>query len=267
MLPTIFSYGPFSVSAFGFFLALAFITGAFIIWKHTRNVGMDTEKVFDHLIVTAFAAFIGARSLFIIEHPDVFSVNWLRIPLIWKFPGISVWGALIIGGITFFLLSRKLKLAVGHLADSYGYALPIVALLMSLGVFFDGSIIGLPTSWFTGLPAVGVVGKRHPVGLYALIIFFIVLCIYQILQKKISGSKLPSGVIGWLSLSILGLAELLLATFRADLLYFRGIAVDMILGGLLMFIPCIPLIILLNGKEKIFAAVSYYKNKFRPKNI
>ncbi len=72
-----------------------------------------------------------------------------------------------------------------------------------------------------------------------------------LLVKLITTHKLPKSTLGWLTLSTLGVLQLALAFTRADLLYFEGISLELLLATALTVGPLGPLFVQLNGPENI----------------
>ena len=76
------------------------------------------------------------------------------------------------------------------------------------------------TRGFWAMPAVGEIGRRHPVGIYgmflSIISFISLLAVSRYMKKK---QNRQAGIIGWSALLVLGLCEFLLANTRADLIY------------------------------------------------
>ncbi len=251
MLPNLISFGPFSISSYGIMLVLAFLFGTFIIWRFSRDAGIDEIKIFDNIIIVGVSVISGARLAFALFHPQIYYINFLRLFLIWKYPGFSFWGAVITGFIILIFISKKQRLIWEIVFDAYGKAIPVAAFFISLGLFLDGSIIGNTTTWFTGLPVAGVSGKRHPVALYATFLIILLWFLSIIVQRKIYDKEKTCGLLGWISLSGLGLIQLILAFFRTDLLYLNGISIDRIFATVLFITPLSPIFVLTESKKML----------------
>lgn len=248
MLPVLIKLGPFELSSFGVFCALALLALAFETWRVARDRGLPDEKILDNVIVVTIFAFIGARLAYVVLHWDVIAPNLLRLGLIWKFPGYSVWGALIFGLIAFILYTGKQKLPRSVMFDGYGSGIPAMAFFLSLAVFFDGNVVGKTTSWFTGMSAVGEVGKRHPVALYSLVLTVLFGLLIYILRWRLHEKQNASGVVGWTALSGIGFIQLILAFFRADLPFIGSISLVHMAATILAIAPLTPLFVLLEAK-------------------
>lgn len=255
MLPQLTTIGPVSISTFGTALLAAFVVGAFLVWRSLRDRGVTDEKIFDHLLLTTGVALIGARLFFVATHFQIFSENLLRIFLLWRFPGISFWGALLFGLTIGVLFAHKQKLSLPLVFDSYAKAVPFVVILIGIGVFLDGSVTGAPTTWPIGVETGLTAGRRHPVGAYAAVGGMIMLTGSLLLNKLAAIHKLPKSVVGWATLSVLGILQLVLAFARADLLYFEGISLELLFATVLTVGPLGPLFVLLNGPELLVRVV------------
>lgn len=251
MYPTLLSLGSVSLSSYGVCFFLAFIFFAFSIWKHLRDAGVSDEKIFDNIIVVSTSALIGARIFFVLTHFATFSKNILSVFLLWSYPGLSFWGALVLGLIIFVFYAQKQKLPVGLLADGYARAFPLGMIFVSLGVLLDGSTVGRLTTWFTALPDVGEVGVRHPIGLYGAILATLCLLFMSIIDWQIPKKTIPKGYVALVILSFIGFSQIILAFFRDDLLYWQSLPVEYLFSGIVFIIPLGVLLIKIEIVRKI----------------
>lgn len=263
MFPTLLSFGPITISAFGVSVALSLVVGAFIVWQIARDRGLADEKILDNVVIVAVAAFMSARLFFGITHWSLFSENVLRLFLIWKFPGLSMWGALIGGMTVFYLYGLKQKLATSVMFDAYSTALVWMHLFLSAGVFLDGSLVGKETKWPIGMYAVGEVGKRQPVALYAMILTALFLISLSFLKKYLQKQAVPKGTLGWVVLAGIGAIQLILAYFRANLLYWESIPVEGVMATIFLVSPVGPLFVLVDGKHKLLALKESMQKRFK----
>ena len=248
MFPTLATIGKLNISSYGVCMLLAFISLAFIIWRRLRNKGIADELIFDNVIVIVIIGFIGARVQFVVTHWSLFSKSFLWIPMIWRYPGFSFWGGFISALISLYVYTKMQKLSLSLVADSYAKAFPLALFFAALGVFLDGTIVGKPTALPWGLPVAAEVEKRHPVGLYAMVISIVVMIITQVLLRKVAKKEPPATVLFWVTISVVGFLFLLLAFVRVDILYLDGFSVDHIIATILLVMPWVPLYGLLNGR-------------------
>lgn len=266
MWPILFTLGPVAISSFGVLSSLAFVFLAYGVWRSLRDSGVEDEKIFDNLIITVTAGLIGARFYYVLTHWELFSGNALYIPLLWLVPGLSWWGFLSAAILAIFFVCSRQKLSIALVADAYGRALPMSTLFLSLAVHFDGSVKGTTTSWIVGMRLIGETGLRHPVGLYTAFFSLLVGLGGWLLLRKFNYKNIPKGVVAWVVLALIGLAQLLLAFVRSDLLYLQAVPVDGAIATILIIMPLVPLFSLLNGKKWLATAGERIKNIRRPKN-
>lgn len=235
-------------------MAIGYIVFAFVVWRFGRDRGLAETQVFDHLMVTTIMSFIGARLIYVASHWSQFAPQIIRILVIWRFPGLSAIGAFLVGLIFFYLFAKKVKLPVAEILDIYGKAFPVIIFFTSLAVFLDGTIVGRPTSAFWGLPAVGIPDRRHPVGLYGMILAILLGIVQTLISRYLTHKKIQkTGFIGFVSLSLFGFIQLLLANTRADLLYWGGVSVEYLAAVLTITVPLGPLFVLVQGGNYIAA--------------
>lgn len=265
-MPLLIKIGPLELSSFGVALMLAFLFGAFQTWKVARDRGLLDEKILDNLIVVGLLSFIGSRFWFVLTHWDIFSPNLLRIVILWKFPGFALWGALLFGIVSFIIYTRHQKLPLAVMFDAYGSALPIISFFISLGVLLDGSILGKETNWIIGILAVGAVGKHQPTAAYAAFLAVILAVSALFLRSRAHTHAWSKGSIGWFVLSGFGCIQLLLAFTRADLLYFEGIPIEVVLDLLLTGISTIMWVRAVDGLGHFKSALVAVKTKLNKKH-
>lgn len=175
MLPVLFSIGKISVSSFGVFLTLGILVGVLLIWRLSRAWDLDEEKVLDLTLLTFIGGFIGARLYFGLQHPSLFSDNYLKIFFINKLPGFSFWGALLGGWLTLFFASKVKRINFYQVADIAFIGFLGSLIFTSLGCFFGSCNVGIQSKIFFAVNMVGFVGKRFPTQILETILLTIVL--------------------------------------------------------------------------------------------
>ncbi len=270
MLPTLISLGDFHLSTFGVMLAVTFVIFSFQIWRTCRDAGLEDEKIFDNIIIVTLLALFGARLSFVISHWTMFAPSILRVFILWKYAGLEFWGGIIIGVIALFFYTKKQKISSSFIFDAYARVLPLSMFIVSLGIFLDGSVAGRQTSWITGVVEIGRTGKRHPIGVYAMVIAGIAIFGAYFLNRLVSKKKIPNGAFALIVFSFIGFSQLLLAFFRDDLLYWQGFSVDHILATIMMIAPLVPLYTILNGRQYVKSwkqfSLSSLKNRNKKEN-
>lgn len=107
MIPVFFSIGPFIISPFGFFTALSFVIGAYLLWRGLREDYVE-EEILSFTVFLAAMSFFGARIFYYLSHfylagPNIFKILDLR-----GFPGYSFLGA-VLGGLALIVYYSRLK--------------------------------------------------------------------------------------------------------------------------------------------------------------
>lgn len=196
MFPVLLSFGKFSVSSFGFFLALAFLTGIFLVWRLARAWELDEEKVLDLMLLVFLGGLIGARVYFVLENAAIFATNLLGIILIHKYPGFSFWGAFLGGWLSLFYFVRFFKMNFWQIADLASVGLIGGLILANFGCLLGGCDVGVPSS-FLGVEMVGKLGKRFPVqAIEALLLLVVFLRLWpQTLHFHFSGKIVSKALI------------------------------------------------------------------------
>lgn len=211
MFPVLITVGDVAVSSFGFFLALAFLFGTFLVWRLARAWDMDEERILDLTLLTFLGGLIGARAYFILEHFEFFGFNLLKMLQIIQYPGFSFWGGFLGGWLTLFFLTRRQRLDFWQVADlaSIGFLGGLV--LGNIGCLLGGCNLGVNSNLFFAVSVVGVIGKRFPVaGVEALLLAFVLWRLWA----KATHFHL-SGQIASLVLIYIGLVKFITEFFRA----------------------------------------------------
>lgn len=143
MMPVLFSIGPFIISPFGFFIALSFIIGAYLLWRGLREDYIE-EDILSFTVFLSALSFFGSRIFYYLSHlylagPNVFKVLDLR-----GFPGYSFLGAVIgaIGVIIYY--SKKKEWDLWVVLDEIIKAFFVVIIFSAVGYYISNpSLYGL----------------------------------------------------------------------------------------------------------------------------
>lgn len=211
MLPVLFSAGSISVSSFGFFLVLGFLSALFVTWRIAKAYDLDEEKIFDFAIFTFLGGLIFARLVFVILNWPLFTtiLNIFRINL---YPGFTFWGGLLGGIITLKLLTIRAKLNFWQIADLASVGLMIGMIFGSFGCFLSGCSYGIVSTSPIALQVTGLIGKRLPISLIESLIFLIFFCW---LWKDVIRFHFQ-GKIFSLAIIFLGLERFFTESFKGD---------------------------------------------------
>lgn len=172
MLPVITTTGPFALTSFGLFMALALLVGAFVVWRLANVYDLDPEKTLDIIFLTFFSGLLGARLSYVILNLSEFG-SPLKIILLNRYPGLIFWGGFILASFALIYLSRRLNLSFWILADLVTAGLFAGLSIGSVGCLLAGCLYGQPSSLILAVSQVGLIEKRFPIQIFYSIFFFL----------------------------------------------------------------------------------------------
>lgn len=239
MLPVLFSIGSVRVYTLAVFLGVGFFLSSFLIWRRLRELGLDEKKVVDFFLFLFFLAFVFARTGFIITHFQSFGFSLGRWLLVGRFPGLSFGSALLGAIFALMWFCRNNRWDFWRVADEVSFGFLPFVVLVQVGCFFDGCVLGKPTSLPWGMFFPGDFIRRQPVSLFGAMLFFLIwLFLLQIERHWRTWSWYKSKADGLVALFFWGLSFLaifILAFLEEDNLYFLWFKkIGSLLGFLLM---------------------------------
>ncbi len=169
MFPILFQLGRLTIHTIGIFIAIGFFSAGFVFWRASRQEHYREDELFDDLLITAVWAAMASRLGFIALHTDVFGLDLGRWVDIFNYPGISMAIGVLIIPIMMWRLASKKKLDTFEVLDFSAVALSVGLVWYWIGAFFDGSLVGLPTTLPWGMVFPGLFTPRHPAQLYAVV--------------------------------------------------------------------------------------------------
>ncbi len=177
MFPVLFSYGPFELRTLSIFMVLAFLMSAFIFWRKGREEHYGEGEFFDGFILASLAGFVTGRIGFIILNYERFGASLLKWIDVFMFPGINGIIGLAVATIYLYRFAKQNKWDIFEVMDFWVLSLISGLTLTYIGLFFDGTAVGLATTLPVGITFAGLVEPHHPAQLYAAV-FFLILGIY-----------------------------------------------------------------------------------------
>ena len=235
MHPILFKIGFLSFKTYGFFLALSFLSGYFLLLKKITREGFasneEVNKLFLWIIISGIA---GARILYVIAEGGFDSEHPLAALRLWE-GGLHYFGGLvgaILSVVAFRLRHPSFK--IWRFADAAAPSLALGLAIGKLGCFSAGCCYGIPSEFpslsvtFTDPDSLAVRGMPLvPVQLcesltYA-VIFFASQRAYSLWHSR------REGEIFWWTVMFLSAARFALEFLRWDKKIFLGLHA----GGLL----------------------------------
>ena len=145
MYPVLFRFGNFKIYAYGFFIALGFVSGIHPCYPQCSKEGVPFERVVDLFFYSVLSGIIGSRLLFVLIDFDAYRGNLLRIFKIWE-GGLVFYGGLILAiGVSIGYM-RWHRLPIWKLADLFSPPIALGLFFGRVGCFFAGCCYGKETS-------------------------------------------------------------------------------------------------------------------------
>lgn len=242
MLPFI-HIGPIAFPTYGIFVAIAVLTGFFVMQADLRRRGLSADP---NVIIffTAFAGLAGSRIYHLLETPREFFANpW---PLLFSTMGFAFVGAVIGGLVTLILLARHYRMPALRMLDiaspaaALGYGVGRIGCLIS----GDGDY-GIPTSlpWGMSFPngIVPTTQRVHPTPIYEFLAAILIFWILWRLGARWMNNARAIGKVFGVYLLLSGTARFLVEFIRINPRSFFGMTnaqtaslVYLLIGGYLL---------------------------------
>lgn len=130
-----------AVHAYGFFIAVGFVTGVWLSMREARKVGEDPEKVLDAAFWLLVAGLLGSRVIFIFVNWDDYARDPLAMLRVWE--GGLVWYGGFLGAVAAgWIYVRKHRMNFWRLADIVIPSVPLGHAFGRLGCFSAGCCWG-----------------------------------------------------------------------------------------------------------------------------
>ncbi len=210
MNPILIHFGPLTIRWYGVMMATMILLSVAMAYRYGPRLGVPSAAVERLTVPFVVLAIIGARIGYVVSHPAEFThpVEILRI----DHGGLSSHGAIVMGLITLWVLSRRWGLSVWSLADTIAWAIPLGNIFVRFGNFMNGELYGDVTTvpWAVRFP--GVPGPRHPLQLYEMVSGALVL----IIAVRLARHRAFAGQIFWSIVVLTSIGRILLDLLRSE---------------------------------------------------
>ncbi|MCM8801476.1 MAG: prolipoprotein diacylglyceryl transferase [Candidatus Omnitrophica bacterium] len=146
MHPLLFKFGPFTVYAYGFMVAVAYIVGVYLATIKARQEKLNPEIIFNLSFIVFIAGIIGARLFYVLENLAYYIDNPLEIIML-HHGGLAWFGGFIFGvffGIVYLKKKRIPVLATFDLIVPY---LSLSQAIGRVGCLLNGCCFGKEAEW------------------------------------------------------------------------------------------------------------------------
>lgn len=206
MLPILFVSGVLKIYTLGFFLVLALFFSLFLLWKMIKLTSYREEDVFDIYFVSLFGGLFFARLVYVLANFNKFGFDFLKFILINGYPGLSLFGALYGGMVTFYIYLFRKKIAFMEIIDYF-----VPPLFLALGIGKIGSFLS---------------GEESLVAIIESVLFFACSFIAFRIVRAIRRGKFHIGFSLPIFLCAFSIINLLLDNLKLNHLYFLRFSVN-----------------------------------------
>lgn len=208
-------------------IVFGIILAIILAFTSKEKFGIKFEDLTDILITALICGIIGARLYYVFFNLDYYLSNPIKIFHL-RDGGLSIIGALILGGIGIFFRAKKLEL---NPLDLFDYIVPFVAIAQSIGRwgnFFNIEAYGTETNSFLKMGIKTLEGYKevHPTFFYESLATFVIFCILRILQKN----RKFKGQILWVYLIFYSTIRFLIEALRVDSLMFLNFRITQVVS-------------------------------------
>lgn len=245
------------IAWYGILISLAFIIGFFYSMWRGKKEGIKPDDMIDIALFSIPAAIVGARLYYVVFEIDNYH-TFYDVIATWE-GGLAVYGGIIFGIASAFLVSRYKKISFFNVMDSISPAIILGQAIGRWGNFTNAEAFGE----LTDLPwRMSIQGRNagynlievHPTFLYESLWNLIGFVILTLLFKK----KKFNGEIFLMYVSWYGFGRMLVEGLRTDSLYLGPVRISQILGGLCFVFGILLLIVMfIRQKNRALANGEY----------
>ncbi len=221
---------------YGIIITCAILLGFLYALKRSKFEGISTDDLLDYAIYTVIFSIIGARAYYVLttfnDGEHVYK-NLYDVIAIWN-GGIAIYGAVIAGALTIFVISKIKKIKPAKALDMVAPGVMIAQALGRWGNFFNGEAFGAETDIFCRMGIYHTHWDKmyyvHPTFLYEslwnVVGFLLINAFYK--KKKFDG-QIVLMYITWY-----GFGRMFIEGLRTDSLYILGgtVRISQLVGAL-----------------------------------
>lgn len=183
LLPGFIRIGSLRLTVYGIFAAAGLIAALWLSQRTAPRVGLPANKLWDAGVIAVIAAFVASRTLLIAFDFRAF----LKYPLlVLALPSLT-YGGMVLTTLLVWLWLRHKHLPLRDVLDAWAPSAALLAAVMAIAHFVEGTDAGMPTRlpWGVVTPGDTVLDRVHPIQLYATLIA-LVLCIvlFRMLPRR-----------------------------------------------------------------------------------
>lgn len=180
-------FGQMQLPAFGLVATAGLIAALALSQRTAAPAGVDPDHLWDAGIVAVLSAFLASRLLLAAVNLRLFLAHPL---LVLAQPSLTPGGLAVTAAVVWLWLRRQ-HLPLRRVLDAWAAPATLLAAILQLGHFLEGTDAGMPTTLPWGVPAHSGLpyARVHPVQLYAAGAYGL-LCIAILRRTRRRGSRL-----------------------------------------------------------------------------
>ena len=171
MLPVLFSFGPLMLRTLTVFIIFAGLIGAFVFWRKGREEHYSETELLDAFFLSSLVGLLAGRVGHIALHFDQFGMSALKWLDVFSYPGTLGIAAWSVATVYLYRFAKQKKWDMFEILDFWVMSSSILLAVMYLGLFFDGTVYGNPTTLPWGVTFPGLFEPHHPSQLYFALFF------------------------------------------------------------------------------------------------
>ncbi len=219
-VPGYLRLGRWHLPVYAIFAAAGLVAALLLGERTAKLVGIAEDKLWDAGMFAVVAAFVASRILLVVVDVKAFVAYPV---LVLALPSLTYGGMAITAGLVWIYLRWK-KLPVLDVMDAWAPCAALLAAVLSLGHFIEGTEAGMPTRlpWGVVTPGDTVLGRVHPVEVYEMVAA-VVMCWVLL---GVLGFRRRAGEAAGLALLVGGVLSFGLDMLRQPLDTFGGALLD-----------------------------------------
>ena len=219
MYPEIFSFGDFTLYAYGLMIMIGAIAGFFYLRRAAhRELGADPDKIQMLAVWVIFAAFVGGKLFFYFEKPSFYFSPPSNMLVNFR-TGFVFYGSLLFAFPVAFWYFKREKWPVWPMLDLLAITATIVHAFGRMGCFLAGCCYGVPTNQPWGATFTHPQSKAplneplHPTQLYSVFLITSIFGVLTLLKRH----KRFEGQLFFLYIILYAAGRAVIEIFRGDL--------------------------------------------------
>ncbi len=217
MHPILINLGPIPIRSYGFFIALGFLAGTWLVKREANRLNQNSEAILDMAFWCLLGGIVMSRVFYLFTDINTYLSDPIRIFKIWE-GGLVFYGGFIGAFIVCVIYIKKYKFETWKIADIAAPAIALGHSIARIGCLMAGCCHGkvceLP--WAITFKAAGSIAPLnvplHPTQIYSSISNFSIFVFLMLIRKK----KKFDGQVFWIYVLIYAILRSIIELFRGD---------------------------------------------------